>query len=160
MTDTNADMMAPPLDMDLSTVDTSMPLLKDNEIYQFKIDKAEIKPTNDSKGRYISLDMVTTMPAKGIKNEDFGPGIHVFDNQNVIPTGKATWDMIKRNVAALIQAIEGGIQGATLGNVDQWVSQLNGRTLRAKIGFVPEGISKKDGKAYRAKNEVLLYIKA
>jgi hypothetical protein len=153
-------MMAPPLDMDLASVDTSLPLLKDGEYYHFVIEKAELKKTNDGKGRFISIDMKTTMPASDIKGQPLGPGVHVFDNQNVVPTGKATWDMIQRNVGAFVQSIEGGVPGARLSTVDQWVPTLPGRTLKAKIGYVPEGVSKKDGKAYKAKNEVLLYVKA
>ena len=156
--------MPAPLDADLSTVDTSLPLLKDMEYYDVKIDKAEITKTAAG-ADMLHLDFVTINGAKSLKNEDLGPGVHVFDNMMLAPVGKSTWQMVIRNVASLVQAVQ--LQG--LGNYGanaqaqcsacaQWAPQLVGRTLRIKVGYEPEGVSK-TGKAFRAKNVILLYLK-
>ena len=157
MNETN--QMAPPLDEDLSKVDTSFPLLADG-IYQFKIDEAKVQPTKDGKGKFIHLKLSTTMPAISVKGENLVAGINVFDNRNLVPTGKATWDMIKRGVGEFIQAIEGGVSGATLSGMEQLVPTLQGRTLKAKVGYAPERIDKATGRQFKANNEILLYIKA
>jgi hypothetical protein len=153
----NQNPMAPPLDMDLGTVDTSMPLLKDDN-YQFQIVKAELKPTTDNTGRYISIDAKTTMPATSVKGEPLGAGVHVFANVMINPTGKSNWEIVQRGVASLVQSIEGGVPGAKLSNVDQWVPGLVGRLFKAKTGYVPAGV--KNGKSFREKNEITLWLKA
>lgn len=156
MTEQNNPQMAPPLDTDLGSVDTSMPLVE-NGVYELRVDKVEIKETSRKDGRFISLDMVTTAPSKGRKGEDLGPGVHIFDNVMCNPTGKGTWDMVKRNLGALVQA--GAVQGATIGNIDSWVPQLTGRVLKVRVGYEPAGVDR-NGKAFREKNTAELYIKA
>jgi hypothetical protein len=151
-------IVAPPLDMDLATVDTSMPLLKDNEFYSFAIDKAELKPTNDKKAAYLSLDCKTTMPAMSIKGEQLGAGIHVFGNLMISPSGKSTWEIVGRNLGEFVQSIQGGLPGAKLTNVKEWVQVLPGRTFVAKVGYAPAGIDK-NGKAFKEKNEFILFRK-
>lgn len=151
--------IAPPLDMDLNTVDVSLPLLQANEFYDLRIEKAEIKPTAAG-GEMIHLDHVTINPARSNKGEPLGAGIHVFNNVNTKPTGKATWDMVKRGMAELVQSVQGGIgTTATLANVPSWVPLLQGKVVRAKVGHEPEGVSK-TGKAFKAKNTILFYQKA
>src|SRR6266478_10244932 len=120
--------MAPPLDVDLATIDTSMPLVKDGIFYDLLIEKAEVKPTAAPGGKFIALDMKTTQPAKSMKDEDLGAGVHIFDNVNIVPTGKATWDMIARNAGALVQSA--GITGVTLKTLEAAVPQLNGKLVR------------------------------
>lgn len=149
---------APPLNLDLASVDTSLPLIADG-IYDFRVEKAEIKETNAKDGKYINLDLVTVAPSKSVKGEDLGPGVHVFDSVMMNPTGKGTWEMVNRNLAMLVQAAAFPPGTARRDNIPEWAQQLTGRTLRISIGFVPAGISQKNGKPYRAKNEVVLYIK-
>lgn len=158
----NESNIAPPLDLDLATVDTSMPLLA-NGIYDLIIEKAEVKKTNDQRGEYISLDMKTNAPALSQKGDNLGAGIHVFDNINLVPTGKATWDMVARNLGAFTQALgfapgQAKIVGGRVNSGD-WVPSLPGRTIRAKIGFAPEGTNPSTGKSFRAKNTVEMYLK-
>ncbi len=148
---------APPLDLDLSKVDISMPLLADGT-YDFVCEKAEQKATKDGKGSMISLDYKTLNPAKARDGSDLGAGIHVFDNCMVVPTGKGTWDMVARNAGAIIQGARPAMPpGCNLQNVAQWAPQLVGKTFRLKIGYAPAGTSK-DGKAFKEKNTVELYV--
>src|SRR5438445_12493908 len=100
----NGTPVSAPLDLDLATVDVSLPLLKDNELYDLRIEKAEIKQTAAGQDM-IHLDMVTTNGAKSMKGDDLGAGIHVFDNLMTVKTGKSTDEMVVRNVASLVQAV-------------------------------------------------------
>lgn len=154
----NQPMMAPPLDCDLATVDISMPLLADG-IYDFNIAKAELKPTSSPGGWMVHLDLVTTQPATARTGAPLGAGVHVFNNVNVVPTGKATWDMIKQNVGGLVQAAQFPAGVARLDNVAQWTPMLVGKVVRAKVVFKPAGVSK-SGKSFKEANEIAYFTKA
>lgn len=147
----------PPLDTDLATVDISMPLLADG-LYDFNIAKAELKATAAG-GEMIHLDLVTIEPAPSRTGQPLGAGVHVFNNVNSKATGKATMDMVKQNLGALVQAAQFPPGVAGLGNIPAWVPQLVGRIVRCKIGYRPAGVSPKNGKAYKEQNEVLFFTK-
>ena len=146
----------PPLDLDLNSVDTSMPLINNGEIVDFVIVKVEKKPTKDGKASMLSIDHKSTSVAKGLKNEDLQPGVHVFNNIMLAPTGKATWDMVVKNIAALTQAA--GIATNLNDFLNGGYSALQGGAVRAKVGYTPEGPDK-TGTMRRAKNEIAIYIK-
>lgn len=151
-----APMIPPPLDVDLATVDISMPLLADG-IYDLRIVKAEIKPTAGG-GRMIHLDHVTTDPAMGRTGAPLGAGVHLFNNVNVVPSGKATWEMVAKSVGGLVQAAEFPAGVARLDNVEQWTPMLVGKIVRAKVVYKPAGVSK-NGKAFKEANEIQYYTK-
>jgi hypothetical protein len=148
------DLNQNPLDMDLSAVDTSMPLLAP-DIYDLQCVKAEIVKTNDGVTNMLKVQLKTTQPAKSVKSDNIGAGVVVFDQLLLAPRGKATADMVVRNVAGIVQAA--GLTGARLSNVDQWHKQLEGKVVRAKVDVVPEG--SRDGKSYPAKNSIGYYVK-
>lgn len=152
--DTN---IAPPLDIDLASVDTSMPLLVET-IYDLRIDTAEIKKTNDGKGEIVNLVLVTTAPATSKVGEPLNPGVKVFDRAMTTPVGKATWAMVTQNLGAITQAAKLPPGVARLNNIPEWVPQLVGRTVRCKVGYEPEG--SKNGKSYKAKNTIAAYLKS
>lgn len=143
-----------PLDMDLSTIDLSLPLIADG-IYDVRVEKAEMKQTSAGHPM-IALELVTTAPATSIKGEPLNAGVRIFDNINTVATGKATMEMVQRNVAGLVQAAK--LTGATMPTIPQWAPQLVGRILRVKVGYQPEGISK-TGKPFKAKNVIAAYLK-
>ncbi len=149
--------IAPPLDLDLSSVDTGFSLLAP-AFYDVVIDKVEIKKTNDGKADMISLGYKTLQPAKSNKDEQLGAGIYVFDNIMLSPTGKATWDQIVKNVGALVQAVPLPA-GTKLPDAPVWVPTLQGRTIRIQVAVAPAGISAA-GKSYKEKNEVTGYVPA
>lgn len=157
MENQNLGMTPPPLDCDLATVDISMPLLADG-IYDFNIVKAELKPTSTPGGQMIHLDLVTIDPTTARTGAPLGAGVHVFNNVNVVPTGKATWDMIKQNVGALVQAAQFEAGVARLDNVSMWAPMLVGKVVRAKIVYKPAGVSKA-GKSFKEANEVAYFTK-
>ena len=151
-----SNITAPPLDLDLSTVDTSMPLIADGSIVDLTIAKVEKRNSTTTPGlQMLSLDMVTQGPTKAQDGADLGAGVHVFHNLNLSPSGKATWDMVARNLAQVTQAIGLAVKYQDI--VDNGTALLQGQTLRAKLKVVPEGV--RNGKSYRAKNEVSVFMK-
>lgn len=147
---------APPLDLDLNTVDTSMPLIADNSIVDLQIAKVEKKPTKTPGVEMLNLDMITTTPSKAQDGADLGAGIHVFHNLLLHPSGKGTWEMVARNIAALTQAA--GIQTTYGDIIANPIAVLQGQNVRAKLKVQPEGVDK-NGKSFRAKNEVSVFMK-
>lgn len=149
--------------MDLGTIDVSRPQIKDQTIADFKVEKWEIKPT-EAGGRMLSLETSTIGPTKSQKDADLGPGIKVFHNLNLVPTGKATWEMVAQNLGEFVQGVGAPVAGTAkiqngVVNVELWGPMLNGAIFRAKVGFVGEGVNPKNGKAFKAKNEFLLFYK-
>jgi hypothetical protein len=145
--------IAPPLDLDLNTVDTSMPLLAKG-IYDLQVTKVEKKKTSKG-GDMLAIELSTTAPSKSVKDEDLGIGIKVFYNLNLSVSGKATWDIIKRNVAAVVQAAQ--VQ-TNWGEFTNNPAILQGRIVRCSVDVAPAGVDK-NGKAYREKNEILVFMK-
>lgn len=153
---------APPLDLDLGTVDTSRPQIKDQTVADFRVDKFEIKPT-EAGGKMLAVECKTLGPTKSQKDADLGPGITVFHNLNLVPTGKATWDMVAQNLGEFVQAIglppgTAKIQNGVV-NVEQWAPMTIGVPFRAKVAYVGEGVNPKNGKAFKSKNEFLTFYK-
>jgi hypothetical protein len=146
----------PPLDLDLNSVDTSMPLIHDNEVVDFRIDKIEKKKTKDGKADMLAITHKSLSPTRGVKDETLQPGVMVFNNVVLAPTGKATWDMVLRNIAALTQAA--GCQMSLGDFINGGFMTLQGATVRAKVAYTAEGPDK-TGVVRRAKNEIGLYIK-
>lgn len=148
--------MQDPLNCDLTSIDTSRRILNPDRM-NLKVDKAEISATNDNQGRYIKLTLVTTDSRKDMKNNEVEPGLMLFDQIMLNPTGKATWDMVNRRLGELVQAarMTGEIRP---GNADVWFKQLEGRVLISQVDFEPEGVGK-DGKRYDAKNVIGRYLK-
>jgi hypothetical protein len=146
--------MAPPLDLDLGTVKTDLPLLSQG-IYDLIINKVEQKQSHAGQPM-LSLELRTTGPAQAQDGSQLGIGIPMFENLNMAPSGKATWDMVVRNVAAVTQCV---------GLTTNWgefsanaVALLQGQTGRVKVGIAPAGVDK-NGKAYKAKNVVEVWMK-
>lgn len=157
-------MTAAPLDIDLNTVDTSMPLIADNSIVDLLIDKVTKKDTSTPGVQMLSLDMKTTGPSKAQDGADLGAGVHVFHNINLAPSGKATWEMVGRNIATLTQAAGIVIPGTGFNEqltqlTDNFVAILQGQTVRAKLAVKPAGTNPKNGKSFNAKNEVSVFMK-
>lgn len=148
--------MNDPLNEDLMSLDTSMPLV-DPGIYDLKVEKVEIKLTEKDSAPMLKLELSTTAPAKGTKGETLAAGVRVFDNIMLQPTGKATADMVARRVAMLLQAAV--IPG--LGSVPAVKANpnlLQGAVLRCKVGYERAGTSN-TGKSFPEKNVIDLYVK-
>jgi hypothetical protein len=148
--------IAPPLDIDLNTVDTSMPLIANGEVVDFNFAKIEVKETNKKDGLYLNVDLKTVSPTKSVKNETLNPGMHVFATLMLNPTGKGTWEMVQRNIAEVTQAT--GLSCTLSEFINGGWQQLQGRNVRAKVAYIPEGPDK-TGTVRKAKNEVAVYLK-
>jgi hypothetical protein len=147
-------IVAPPLDLDLNTIDTSMPMLADG-IYDLSIAAVTSKMTK-ANAPMFNLDLVTTSPSQSLDGNTLGAGVHVFHNLNLQPSGKATWDMVLRNIATVTQAC--GV-ATTYGEfAANGPALLQGHVARVKVGNVPAGVDK-NGKAFRAKNEIVSWMK-
>lgn len=145
---------APPLDLDLNSVDTSMPLLAKG-IYELMVTKVESKTS--SKGNpMLALEFSTTMPSKSVEGKDMGPNVKVFHNLNLAPSGKATWEMITRSVASIVQSA--GVSATWQDVQTNPVGVFQGKTVRASVDVAPAGVDA-SGKAYRAKNEIVVFMK-
>ena len=145
---------APPLDLDLNSIDTSMPLLAEG-IYDLQVANVGTKTTAANQPM-LTLDLVTTAPAQAQDGTQLGAGIHVFHNLNLQPSGKATWEIVLRNIAEVTQAM--GV-ATTYGELTANPQLLAGKTPRCKVVCVPAGVSK-SGKAFKAKNEISTWMKA
>ncbi len=147
-------IVAPPLDLDLSSIDVSMPLLAAG-IYDLQFAKVEPKTTKAG-AAMLSLDLVTTSPAQSQDGAQLGAGIHVFSNINLAPSGKATWEIVVKNIAAVTQA------AGLVTNYGDFAANapamLTGKIARCKVDVTP-AVSK-DGKTYKAKNEIEVWMKA
>lgn len=139
----------PPLDMDLSTVKTDFPLLADG-YYEVSIKKAEVV-TSKKGGEMVKIELQTIGPSLSRTGEQLAPGSVLFDQMMLAPSGKGTWEMVMRNVGALVQSL--GLTGVNMGNIKTQIPTLQGRTLRIQVGYEPA----KDG--YREKNVVAKYVK-
>ena len=158
---------AAPLDMDLGAIDTSMPLIKDGEYCDFRIDKVEVKTTAKG-GEMIHLEFSTLNPTKDMQDHPLGAGVKVFDNVNckAAPGSKPqAAEMAKKNTASLVQALGftgyqqfGATASAQLAAVRQWAPQIQGLTFRARVGYEGPGTSP-SGKSFREKNVITLYVK-
>lgn len=145
---------APPLDMDLNSIKTDFPLLAPG-IYDLQIAKVEAK-TSKANSPMLHLELRTTAAGVAQDGTQLGPGTVIFDNLNLAPSGKSTWEIVLRNVASVTQAC--GIAttwGDFQGNA---VALLTGKIPRCKVGIEPAGTDK-NGKSFKAKNVVEVWMK-
>lgn len=149
---------ANPLTMDLTTMDTSLPVLAADK-YILRIHKAELSKTNDGQTPVLKLELKTVNPGKSAKGDAVGAGLTVFDTIMLAPRGKSDWNMVNRSVAELVQSAK--LTGAIrMDNVQEWHKQLEGRQVTAMVEFVPEGPDPKNpGRTFRAKNQIGYYLK-
>ena len=150
----NTNMVAPPLDLDLNSVKTDLPLLAPGN-YELQIAKVERKMTK-ANAPMLAIELRTTAPAEAQDGSQLGPNVPVFTNINMAPSGAATWDMVLRNVAAVTQAL--GLNthwGEFQANAPVL---LQGGVVRCKVEIAPAGTDK-NGKSFKAKNEIVTWLK-
>ena len=155
-----------PLNESFEDVSTSFPLLEDNN-YDLLCKESEIMKSAAG-DPMLKLQLTTTAVARSRTGEDMVPGAAtVFHTCSLVPTGKATIDMVRRNVGAVIQAA--GLTQAEMGpppwtsqletlKNGQWHAAFKGRVLRCKVGYEKEGVSSK-GRSFPAKNVIDQFIK-
>ena len=145
---------APPLDLDLNSVKTDMPLLAPG-IYDLQI--TVVTPKQSKAGSpMLAVELRTTAPAQAQDGSQLGAGIPVFENLNLAPSGKGTWDMVLRNVASVTQAC--GLNTSWGEFTANAAALLQGQTVRVKLDIEPAGTDK-TGKSFRAKNVIAVWMK-
>lgn len=138
------------------SIQTDFPLLQAPENYVLKVEKVELKKSNGGQAM-IHIEYSTAQPAKALGSGDMlQPGVRVFDNIMLEPSGKADWKMVNMNVGALLQAarVPGLTSNAALRSTP---NLLVGKQIKARVGYEPAGT--KNGKAFKEKNVISSYIK-
>src|ERR1019366_4335529 len=143
------------LDMDLNSIDTSFPLIAAGAIADFQVEKIEAVTTK-ANSPMLKLTLKSTSPVASVKGDTLNPGVTVFHNINLAPTGKATAQMVAQNIAQFTQAM--GITGTLGAFINGGYMQAQGRTVRVKVAYIPEGPDK-TGVVRKAKNEVSSFVK-
>lgn len=145
------------LNVDLNNVDTSRQLLAPGKL-QLVIKKAETAKTKVGQGTMIKLTLAN------VQDEKFEDGTGAPANSTTVfhqilatPKGGMTSSMVQRAVAELIQAV-GGVPGARLNNLNEWLPALEKRVLLAQVIVEEESTDKNTGKVYPRKNAVKYFV--
>lgn len=131
---------------DLSSVDTSMPILKEG-LYDMTISSCKEGTTKDKTGVIVTIILKTTAPAFSTTGEEVQPGFPVYHRMNQTPTGGMTADMIRKRNAQFVEAVEG--KKTSLIPLDRF----EGKTVRCKVGIQEETTS------YPASNVIKNFVK-
>lgn len=89
---------------DLSGVDTSMPLIRD-ELYEVKLASLKVGKTKAGKGS-LNLRFDTLNETKDIEGKHVNSGYPLFHQVTLTPSEKYTKDQIKKAVAQIAQALK------------------------------------------------------
>jgi len=92
-----------PLAMNAGDVDTSMPLLVPDKLYNLNCAKAEVK-TNDKGVSMVKITLKTTREEMDTTNNAIHPGFPVNENFVFTPTGELTLEQIKKQGAIILKA--------------------------------------------------------
>jgi len=93
-------------DLDLTTVNTDYPVLQPG-IYPWMIKSAEIKDTNDKKGKLLVIGLELMVDAVDKNGAAVTAGFKHTHRIGLTPTDKRTGEMIGRDVALLLDAVFG-----------------------------------------------------
>lgn len=137
----------PLLDDDLSSVDTSRPLLAEG-IYNLRVAELSIKESEGTGNKYINARYELDQDAQSVAGEAISPGFSVFDIIVVSETEKMDADSIRKRLA-LLQEAWLGKKTDRFAPLEQYV----GASFQAVIGIETD----KGGK-YDDKNRVKKYI--
>lgn len=92
-----------PLAQNAGDVDTSMPLLVPEKLYNMSCAKAEVK-TNDKGVGMVKITLKTTKDEMDTLNNKVNTGFPVFENFIYTPTGDLTNDQIIKKGAVILKA--------------------------------------------------------
>lgn len=147
--------MPEPLDTDCSTIDTSFPLLKTDQVMEFRITEADVK---DNEANTLMFKAATCAVGKSEKDEILNPGTNVFGTLNLVATGGQTQANINRSVGEFVQGVLPG-QATSPAWLKKNAKALQGKTFRAIVGIQPERTDEKTGKTYRRSNSFKKFLK-
>lgn len=135
------------LNVDLTSVDTSYPLLAAG-VYPFTVAKCEYGKTKDGTGNLVKIQLKLNVAAKDIKGAPVNVGFTINDQISVTPSEKYTTDMITRALKKFREGVVGKAPGP-FAPIDQYV----GQTVVANISIEED----KNGK-YEPRNRVKAYV--
>ena len=140
------------LDEDMSSVDTSIPLIKEG-IYTLELTKVEEVDTTDKLGKNLKCKFTLIADAESTDGQIVNKGFPVFHQTLITPKGGMTLDMVKRNLALILQPM--GLKTLR----DLLACEGQGRTVLAKVGIERATKNKETGKEYPAKNVIKAFLK-
>ena len=100
-----------PLAVAADNVDTSMPLLQPDKLYNLTVAKVEAK-TNDKGVGMLKITLKTTKDELDTTGNTVNTGFPIFENFVYTPTGDLTIDQIKKSGALILKAF--GMGGSTV----------------------------------------------
>ena len=100
-----------PLAVAAEGVDTSMPLLQPDKLYNLTVAKVENK-TNDNGVGMLKITLKTTKGELDTTGNVVNTGFPIFENFVYTPTGELTIDQIKKTGAMILKAL--GMGGSTI----------------------------------------------
>lgn len=118
------------LDEDLSSVDTSMPLLT-KAIYDMSIDDISLVENKAKTGQNLKIKIKTTTDAVSTRGEPIRSGWPLTTYISLVPTEEYTKDSINRALARFMKAVEGK---ATSINP---ISRFKGKIVRVSVDISP-----------------------
>lgn len=119
------------IDVDLSNVDTSMPLLP-VALYDLVIDDLKKEDNKDKTGHNLTVTFKTTSPIESVQGKPINPGFTLKKWFPLQPSKKenTTWDY-RTGLAQLIDAA----YGTTMGDRPKITDDLKGKVVRARVNI-------------------------
>jgi hypothetical protein len=142
-----------PLDVDVSNLDTSFPLVKSGALAEVKLTKVTLL-NNAANTLSIEIESLAELPGQE-EGKTFPAGHKFYGNINTEPTGESNWDIIKRGFAEFVQFTG---QSVTIRQARENSGQFQGITGTIRVGLRPAGTGK-DGVYRKAQNQVAEWIK-
>jgi hypothetical protein len=119
-----------PLAQNAGDVDTSMPLLVPEKLYNMNCAKVESK-TNDKGVSMLKITLKTTRDEMDTLNNKVNIGFPVFENWVYTPTGDLTMDQIKKSGATILKAF--GLKTTSLRDLVNNPTMLENKIVCVKI---------------------------
>lgn len=150
------------LDLDLNEIDTQFPLLAPG-LYELRIADSTVDDSVGGDAKLWKLTFETTQESSSVKGETLAPGLPLYHTITLTPKGKATMELILRNVASVVQACTPpvqGIKGSSIvdGSFANLANVFLGKTLSAKVDIEKERKGN-DGRTYPERNVIVKFIK-
>lgn len=118
------------LEMDLTSVDDSFPLIKDKTLVDLEVVSMTVRPTKDNPDRSV-LEVVyrTCGPTVGTKGQTVNSGFPIYDRIGITPSEKVDSDSIARRLKVLRKGLTSDASGQFAP-----LSQYIGKVALAELG--------------------------
>jgi hypothetical protein len=153
------------LDLDLTSVDTSFPVIRSG-LYELIVKDSDVVRNNADNGDLWVLKLSPTTDCQDTKGAPMkAAGVTIFHRVGLSTTEKYPPEAVAKNVARVIQSIKPVVTGITTrdlfdGSFKTKCKALQGRMLQAKVEALPEGKDKSSGKSLPPRNEISQLVKA